>query len=55
MWTATYDDPMTWSALETPGTPEKLSAGVTEIQADTDHHIIYTAAQAAGLWRVVTE
>jgi hypothetical protein len=54
-WSASYTDPTHWSVLATPGLPAKLSAGFTALDYDADHHLLYTAIQAEGLWRMVTK
>lgn len=54
-WSAPYSDPTHWSTLATPGLPAKLTAGFTGIDYDPDHHLLYTAIQAEGLWRMVTK
>jgi photosystem II stability/assembly factor-like uncharacterized protein len=56
VWSASYDAPETWTLLDTPGlTPLPPVAGGTDLAVDLDHHLLYVAAQAAGLWRVRTE
>jgi hypothetical protein len=32
-----------------------MSAGFTALDYDADHHLLYAAAQAEGLWRMVTK
>jgi hypothetical protein len=54
IWSAAYSDPTHWSVPATPGLPSTLSAGFTSMDVDMDHHVLYSAIQAAGLWRVVT-
>jgi photosystem II stability/assembly factor-like uncharacterized protein len=54
VWTAPYADPTHWSLLATPGLPAQLSAGSNGVAYDSDHHVLYTAVQSAGLWRMVT-
>jgi len=54
-WSASYSDPTHWTNLATPGLPAKLTAGFTGVDYDLDHHVLYTAVQAAGLWRMVTK
>jgi hypothetical protein len=54
-WSAPGSDPTHWSVLATPGLPANLSAGFTGVDYDPDHHLLYTAVQAAGLWRMVTK
>jgi hypothetical protein len=54
VWTAPYTDPTRWTLLATPGLPSPLAAGSNGASYDTDHHVLYTANQGAGLWRTVT-
>jgi hypothetical protein len=54
LWTASYDDPMTWTTASTPGLPAMPVSGINEVDYEADHHVIYAAFQAAGLWRMVT-
>jgi hypothetical protein len=55
IWSAPYDHIDQWSALARPGSPDTFSAGGTDLAYDADHHLLYIAAQAAGLWRTVTQ
>lgn len=55
VFTATYQDPMKWTVLDTPGLPKPMNAGSNSVGCDEDHNILYTAAQAGGFWRVLTE
>lgn len=55
VWFAPYEDTATWKLLETPGLPLPPVSGGTDLAVDLDHHVLYVAAQAAGLWRVRTE
>jgi hypothetical protein len=55
IWSAPYDDTSKWSTLARPGSPDKFSAGGTDLAYDAAHHVLYIAAQAAGLWRTVTQ
>ncbi|HEV8245759.1 MAG TPA: hypothetical protein VGP93_08320, partial [Polyangiaceae bacterium] len=54
IWSASYDDLDTWSLLDRPGSPDVFSAGGTNLAYDADHHLLYIATQAGGLWRTVT-
>jgi hypothetical protein len=54
VWTASYASPSKWSPLATPGLPSPPVSGSNGMAYDSDHHILYTAVEAAGLWRTVT-
>jgi hypothetical protein len=54
-WTAPYAQPSNWTVLRTPGLPSPPSAGANDAAYDSDHGVLYTADQAMGLWRTVTD
>jgi hypothetical protein len=54
VYTAPYSNTSSWSSLSTPGFPASANSGANDAAYDYDHHILYTAAQAEGLWRTVT-
>jgi photosystem II stability/assembly factor-like uncharacterized protein len=60
-WTAKYSDPMTWTQTPTPGLPGQIDAGpgkptnIYTMGLDGDHHLLYGALQAGGIWRVRLE
>lgn len=55
VYSATYSAPTKWSALDTPGLPKPMKSGANSVVCDNDHNIVYTAAQAGGFWRMVTD
>jgi hypothetical protein len=49
-FTSPESDGATWTPLASPS----MTAGVVFVAYDAKHHVLYSANQAAGLWRVVT-
>jgi hypothetical protein len=54
VYSASYNDPMTWTVMPTPGLPSPLSSGANQVDYDIDHHVLYAAIGAEGLWRIKT-
>ena len=58
IWTASYSDIKTWSALNTPGLHPTAASGPIgpwTLAYDSGHHVMYMSNQAGGLWRSVTQ
>jgi hypothetical protein len=58
IWTASYSDIKTWSALSTPGlhpTAPSGPIGPWTLAYDSGHHVMYMSNQGGGLWRSVTQ
>jgi photosystem II stability/assembly factor-like uncharacterized protein len=55
VFAAPYTDVMNWAKLDTPGLSEDLSQYMYVVAYDNTHHLLYAAAQASGVFRVVTQ
>lgn len=55
VYTTNLANPATWSVMPTPGLTRPLVSGATSLACDSAHGVLYVAAQAAGLWRVVVD
>jgi hypothetical protein len=55
VFAASYARPDTWARLETPGLPSNPSQNMYVMAIDPAHHLLYGGAQAAGMFRVVTQ
>lgn len=50
---APEDSPTTWTKITTPVPSSEVNGGSWQVDYDADHHVVYTANNHSGLWRLV--
>jgi len=55
VYAASYSDTNTWTKLDSPGLPVDPPQNMYVMAYDTAHHLLFGAAQATGLFRMVTQ